>query len=158
MSGESKEKSVIPAEDMEQRLSYWIEELHKRAPDSIGDLLRFRVGSCSPEAGEYCFHVSTDQWMKNAFGSLHGGIISTIMDQGMGMLATCLMEGKAITPTVQMNIVYHRPILPGDGVLLKVYVESITRTLIYMRAEAMNEAQPDKLCVTASGVFFVKML
>ena len=46
----------------------------------------------------------------------------------------------------------------GDGILLKIYVESITRTLIHMRAEAMNEAQPDKLCVTASGVFFVKML
>lgn len=43
MSGESKEKSVIPAEDMEQRLSYWIEELHKRAPDSIGDLLCLRA-------------------------------------------------------------------------------------------------------------------
>lgn len=158
MSGESKIGPMLPAEDMEQRLVYWIEELHKRAPDSIGDLLRFRVGSCSPEAGMYCFHVSTDQWMQNAFGSLHGGIIGTIMDQGMGILATCLMERKAITPTVQMNIVYHRPLMPGDGILLKIYVESITRTLIHMRAEAMNEAQPDKLCVTASGVFFIKML
>ena len=158
MSGESKIGPMLPAEDMEQRLVYWIEELHKRAPDSIGDLLRFRVGSCRPEAGMYCFHVSTDQWMQNAFGSLHGGIIGTIMDQGMGILATCLMEGKAITPTVQMNIVYHRPLMPGDGILLKIYVESITRTLISMRAEAMNEAQPDKLCVTASGVFFIKML
>lgn len=84
MSGESKIGPMLPAEDMEQRLAYWIEELHKRAPDSIGDLLRFRVGSCSPEAGMYCFHVSTDQWMQNAFGSFHGGIIGTIMDQGMG--------------------------------------------------------------------------
>ena len=158
MSGESKTGPGIPGEEMEQRLSFWIEELHRRAPESIGDLLRFRVVSCSPEAGMYCFHVSTEQWMQNAFGSLHGGIISTIMDQGMGMLATCLMEGKAITPTVQMNIVYHRPLMPGDGVLLKIYVESITRTLIYMRAEAMNEEQPDRLCATASGVFFVKML
>ena len=158
MSGENKPRPEVPREDMEQRLSDWIEELHRRAPESIGDLLRFRVGPCNPEEGRYCFHVSTEQWMKNAFGSLHGGIISTIMDQGMGMLATCLMNGTAITPTVQMNISYHHPMMPGDKVLLKIYVESITRTLMYMRAEAMKEDQPDRLCVTASGVFFAKML
>ena len=158
MSGENKGWANLSAEEAEQRLSFWISELHRRATDSIGDLLHFRPGSCKPEAGEYCFHVSTEDWMKNAFGSLHGGIISTIMDQGMGMLATCMMEGRAITPTVQMNIAYHHPLMPGDPVLLKIHVESVTRTLLYLRAEAMNEKQPDKLCAAASGVFYVKML
>ena len=96
--------------------------------------------------------------MKNAFGSLHGGIIGTILDQGMGMLATCLMDGKAITPTVQMNVTYHRPLMPGDEILLKIYVETLTRTLIYMRAEAMNAGSPERLCVSANGIFFVKLL
>lgn len=157
MSGENKSWSELPAEEAEQRLSYWIAELHRRAPDSIGDLLHFRVASCKPETGEYCFHVSTEDWMKNAFGSLHGGIISTIVDQGMGMLATCMMEGKAITPTVQMNIAYHHPLMPGDRVLLNIHVESTTRTLLYLRAEVFNEDQTDKLCAGASGVFYVKI-
>ena len=158
MSAESKQRPVPTAEEMEQTLSYWIETLHKKAPESIGDLLRFRVGPCNPEAGEYSFYVSTEEWMKNAFGSLHGGIISTILDQGMGMLCHCLMNGSAITPTVQMNVTYHHPLMPGDGVLLRVYVESVTRTLIYTRAEAVNEIHPDKLCVTATGIFFIKPL
>lgn len=158
MSVESKERPVYSAEDMEQRLRYWIGQLHKKAPESIGDLLRFQVGPCSAEAGEYCFFASTEEWMKNAFGSLHGGIIGTILDQGMGMLATCLMEGKAITPTVQMNVTYHRPLMAGDRVLLKIYVESVTRTLIHMRAEAMNADHPEKRCVTATGIFFIKPL
>ena len=158
VSGESKNSPPPQPDEMQQRLTYWIQELHKRAPDSIGDLLHFQVGPCNPEAGEYSFYASTEKWMQNAFGSLHGGIIGTVLDQGMGMLATCLMDGTAITPTVQMNVTYHRPLMPGDGIFLRIYVESVTRTLIYMRAEAMNEADPDKLCVTAMGIFFIKNL
>ena len=158
MSVENKRNQVPSAREMEDRLSYWITQLHERAPESIGDLLRFRVGPCDPKAGDYSFFASTEEWMKNAFGSLHGGIISTILDQGMGMLCHCLMNGSAITPTVQMNVTYHQPLMPGDGMLLKVYVESVTRTLIYTRAEAVNEIQPDKLCVTATGIFFIKPL
>lgn len=157
MSGESnRHGSAASQAEMEQRLNYWIQQLHERAPETIGDLLHFRVGSCSPGDGEYSFLVSTEGWMRNAFGSLHGGIINTILDQGMGMLATCLMEGTAITPTVQMNVTYHRPFKPGDEILLKIYVEAVTKTLIHMRAEAVKEAQKDRLCVSATGIFFIK--
>ena len=157
MSGESDHRTAAPGqEEMEQRLSGWIQRLHEYAPETIGDLLHFRVGPCNPAAGEYSFLVSTADWMRNAFGSLHGAVINTILDQGMGMLATCLMEGTAITPTVQMNVTYHRPFQPGDEVLLKIYVETITRTLIHMRAEAVKQAQPDRLCVSATGMFFIK--
>lgn len=155
MSGGNKRQNP---DGMEQCLAGWIEALHQRAPESIGDLLRFRVGPCNEAAGEYCFYASTQEWMKNAFGSLHGGIITTILDQGMGMLATCLMDGTAITPTVQMNVTYHRPLMPGDEVLLKIYVQTVTRNLIHMRSEAVNAAQPNQLCVTATGIFFIKSL
>ena len=158
MSGENKSWTELSAEEAQQRLSFWIAELHRRSPDSIGDLLHFRVASCRPEAGEYCFRVSTEDWMKNAFGNLHGGIISTIVDQGMGMLATCMMGGKANTPTVQMNITYQHPLMPGDPVLLNIHVEAVTRTLLYLRSEVRSAEHPDKLCATASGVFYIKML
>lgn len=158
MSGENKSWAELSPEEARQRLSYWISELHRLAPDSIGDLLHFQVSSCHPEAGEYCFQVSTGDWMKNAFGSLHGGIISTIVDQGMGMLATCMMEGKAITPTVQMNITYQHPLTAGEPLLLQIRVESVTRTLLYLRSEVRSAGNPDKLCAAASGVFYIKML
>ena len=158
MSGENKSWNELSPEEVRQRLSFWLSELHRLAPDSIGDLLRFQVASCKPEAGEYCFRVSTKDWMKNAFGSLHGGIIGTIVDQGMGMLATCMMGGKALTPTVQMNITYQHPLMPRDPVLLQIRVEAVTRTLLYLRSEARNADHPDKLCATASGVFYIKML
>lgn len=158
LSAVSAESKQATSEEMMERLTHWIEALHQHSPDSVGDLLHFRAVSCDPATGEYQFHVETAPWMQNAFGSLHGGIIATALDQGMGMLATCLTEGKGLTPTVQLNLTYHRPILPGNEMLLKVYVVSMTKTLIHMRSEVMQSEQPDKLCVSAVGIFYFKPL
>lgn len=144
------------AEEMKQLLEHWIAELHRHAPDSIGDLLHFSVKDCDPEAKNYEFLIGTEQWMQNAFGSLHGGIIATMLDQGMGMLATCLMHGQGITPSIQLNITYHRPLLPKKEILLKVHVDSVTKTLLHLRAEAMHSDAPEKLCVTGTGIFYYK--
>lgn len=144
------------SEEMEQLLNRWIGELHKNAPDSIGDLLHFSVERCCAEAGDYVFCIETAQWMQNAFGTLHGGIISTIMDQGMGMLATCLMEQPGVTPSVQLNVTFHRPLNPGEKILLKIHVDTMTHTLLYLHAEASCMNEPDKLCASGTGIFFQK--
>lgn len=144
------------SEEMVQLLNHWIEELHRNKPDSIGDLVRFSVVSCDAEAGEYTFTVHTAAWMQNAFGTLHGGIIATVMDQGMGMLATCLTHGTGNTPSVQLNITYHRPFQPGDTIELKLHVDSMTRTLIHLHAEARKQGTPEKLCAAATAIFYFK--
>ena len=156
MSGENKTAAQNDPEQMKALLTGWLGELHRHAPDSIGDVLHFQVVECDPEKGSFCFSLDTEDWMQNAFGTLHGGIIATALDQGMGMLATCLMNGQGLTPSVQLNITYHRPLVPGERILLKIYVESVTRTLIHMRGEAFQEAKPDKLCATGTGIFYFK--
>lgn len=156
MSGENKTAAQTDPEQMKALLTGWIGELHRHAPDSIGDLLHFQVVECDPMQGSYCFSLDTEDWMQNAFGTLHGGIIATALDQGMGMLATCLMNGQGLTPSVQLNITYHRPLVPGERILLKIYVESVTRTLIHMRGEAFQEDAAEKLCATGTGIFFFK--
>lgn len=156
MSAENKRAEHPDSQLMRELLTGWIAELHRHAPDSIGDLLHFRVVECDPQKGIYCFSLDTEGWMQNAFGTLHGGIIATALDQGMGMLATCLMNGQGLTPSVQLNITYHRPLVPGKKILLKVYVESVTRTLIHMRGEAFQEGISGKLCASATGIFYYK--
>lgn len=141
---------------MEQSLHYWLAQLHENAPGTIGDMLHYTVASCDAENGDYVMYVDTEPWMRNAFGSLHGGIISTAMDQGMGMLATCLMDGKALTPTIQLNLTFHHPLLATNRMLLKIHVEAHTRTMLHLRAEARNEQEPDKLCASATGIFYIK--
>lgn len=151
--------NLFPASDsdgMKQMISQWIDRLHKSAPDTIGDLLHFQVVDCDARTGSCTISAQTEPWMRNAFGSLHGGIITTAMDQGMGMLATCMMDGKAITPTVQLNTTYHRPIQPGHQLFLKFTPEARTKNLIHMRAEVCDAQSPALLCASATGMFFVK--
>lgn len=153
LSAVSGENKRLP---MEQRLGYWLKLLHDRAPDSIGEMLHFEIGGWDEASSCGTLYATTEKWMQNAFGSLHGGIISTAFDQGMGMVASCLMEGTAITPTVEMNTIFHHFLTPGCRMRMKVYVVAQTRTMLHLRAEIMDDAAPEKLCASATAIFFVK--
>lgn len=150
MSGENKS---LP---MEQRLNYWLKLLHEHAPGSIGEMLHFEIGPCDEAAQCYTLYATTEMWMKNAFGTLHGGIISTALDQGMGMVASCMMDGTAITPTVEMNTTFHHGLLPERRMCLKIYATARTRTMLHLRAEVTDAAEPEKLCASATGIFYIK--
>ncbi len=151
--------NFFPAADsaqMKQLISHWIGQLHTSAPDTIGDLLHFQVVDCDARTGSCTISAQAEPWMRNAFGSLHGGIITTAMDQGMGMLASCMTGGKAITPTVQLNTTFHRPVVPRGQLLLKFTPESRTKNLIHMRGEVYDAQDYGHLCASATGMFFIK--
>ena len=141
---------------MEQQVLDRIALLHGAAPGSVGDQMDFRLLSCDTEKGEYLLRCKTFEWMRNANGTLHGGMCATVVDQAMGFIAYCLMPGKGIAPTVQLQVTYHRPLIPGQEVLVKVKVLSVTKSLMHLSAEAVAEAAPEKICLTATGSFFYK--
>lgn len=130
--------------------------LHEFAPDSIGDLLHMELTGYLDDSEDFLMTCDTYPWMQNPIGLLHGGIISTILDQGMGMLAHCMIPQGDFAPSIQLNVSYIRPMQTGKKVLLKIHVESATHTLIHMRAEAYEADQPEKLCVTGTGIYFHK--
>ena len=72
------------------------------------------------------------------------------------MIASCMMDGTAITPTVEMNTIFHHALLPGKRMCLKIHVVARTRTMIHMRAEVVDAEEPEKLCASATGIFFIK--
>lgn len=94
--------------------------------------------------------------MRNAVGTLHGGISTTILDQAMGFLAFCLIPENGIAPSIQLQTVYHRPLVPGENMLVKVEAVSVTRTLLHFRGELYAEKSPEKLCVSGSGIYYYK--
>lgn len=130
--------------------------LHETAPGSIGDLMRFRAVEENPEKGEYTLRCSTQSWMRNVHGTLHGGMCATIMDQAMGFIAHSRMAGKGTTPTIQMQVNYHRPLIPGEDVIVRIRVVSETRNLVSMFSEAALASSPDRVCLTASATSFLK--
>ena len=133
-----------------------IRQLHEYAPDSIGDRMDYQLISCTGGGWEYLFRCRTFDWMRNAPGTLHGGMCATVVDQAMGFVAYCIKPGEGIAPTVQMQVEYHRPLIPGKDVLVRVQVVSAGKTLMHLAAQAYQADQQDALCLSATGLYFYK--
>ena len=134
-----------------------IEGVHRKVPGSIGDMMEFQVVKEDREKGEYILRCKTEFWMRNVIGTLHGGIGALIMDQAMGFVAYSYMTGLGTTPTIQMQLNYHRPLTAGEDVLVRIRVISVTRTLVTMISEAMLASDPDTICVTSSATFYLRL-
>lgn len=130
--------------------------LHMKAPGSVGDLMEFHVLEECREKGEYTLRCTTQEWMRNALGTLHGGMCATIVDQAMGFVAYSYMSGKGTAPTIQMTLNYHKPFIPGEDVIVRIRVVSKTRNLISMSCEASRASDPERICLTASATSFLK--
>ena len=152
MSGASKMNSAEIGQIIRNRIA----ELHAIAPDSIGDRMHFSLIRCDAERGVYDLRCETAPWMRNGPGTLHGGMCATVVDQAMGFIAYCIKPGEGIAPTIQMSVNYHRPLMPGQAVLIRVNVISQTKSLMNLSAEAYAEEAPERLCLTASATYFFK--
>lgn len=133
-----------------------IAQVAEFAPGSIGDMLRFELLECDPEAGDYFLSCRTEEWMRNPAGTLHGGLCATVLDQAMGLIPYCLKTEAGTAPAVQLSVNYHRPLIPGTEVLVKVHVVSATKSLITLSAEARSKEKPEKLCLSGTGLYLWK--
>ena len=144
MSGENKRAE-------EKRLRDAVAGLQKIAPGTIGDQLGFSLVEQREE--EYTFRCRTETWMANAAGTLHGGIAAAVVDQAMGFVVYAIQPGEGFSPTVEMQLSYHRPLRPQGELLVRVRVMSRGKSLMHLRAELFMEDAPEKLCVSATAVY-----
>ena len=133
-----------------------IAQITEEVPGSIGDMMQFQLIECDEGKGDYTFSCKTLPWMRNYAGTLHGGLCATILDQAMGFVSYCLKPGPGTAPTVQIEVDYHRPLHPGEDVIVKVHVVTATRSLMNLTAEAMQMSNPEKICLSGSGIYFYK--
>lgn len=140
--------------DLAEKVRRRIAQVDASIPGSIAEMLRFEV--VGEDKGDIVMTCGTMPWMRNSAGTLHGGLCATILDQAMGFVSCCLKEGNDIAPTVQMSISYHRPLHPGEQVIVKVHVVSVTHSLMNLAAEASQATCPEKICLSGSGMYFVR--
>ncbi len=142
--------------DFEQVLRSRLDMLHTAGPQTIGDMLQLQLEACDTEKGEFQLRCKTSLWMRNLAGTLHGGICATLVDQAMGCVAYCAKPGEGTAPTVQLQVSYHRPIIPGEAVLIRIRVISVTKSLMHLSSEASLASAPDKVCITSTATYFYK--
>ena len=142
--------------NLEEKLRNRLTEIRERTPDSIGAMMEYELLQCDGERGEVTFRCRTLPWMRNIPGTLHGGMCATILDQAMGFVAYCAKSGEGTAPTVQLTVNYHRPIIPGDYILVNVQILSASKSLMHLRSKAYREENPEKICLSGNSVFFNK--
>ena len=143
-------------ETFKTRLTERLATLHTRGAGTIGDMLDLRLVDCDLEKGEFTMQACTQEWLRNIAGTLHGGMCATLMDQAMGCAAYCAMPGEGIAPTIDLQVSYHRPLIPGEDVLIRVKVVSVTKSLMYLPSEATQVSRPERICLTSTATFFYK--
>ena len=147
---------VREALSMEEKIRSRLAAIHHLAPGSIGAQMDYALIDCDEERKEYTLLCRTFEWMRNIPGTLHGGMCATVVDQAMGFIAYCLKSAEGTAPTVQMSVDYHRPLVPGEDVIVKVRVVAVTRSLMRLSSEAYQSSAPERVCLTSTATYFNK--
>ena len=119
--------------------------------DTIYSRLLPRIVSCDPETPAVTVSFPVLPWELNGNGVVNGGVSATMMDATMGTLSYAISGG--FTPTISLNLSYLRPV-PAEGTMLvRATATMAGRTVICVSGELWDEREPDRLLVTAQGVF-----
>ena len=129
----------------------WVNEA---AAGTICGDLKMKLLSGDESLGKYCFLCHTTPVMRNVIHTLHGGSAAIVADQAMGSVANSMFHEDGHAPTSQLMLNFHRPMLAGDDLLVIVKIVNASRRQIHLTCEIFSEKAPDKLCVSASAVFF----
>ncbi len=140
------------------------EELRRLAEEFLADRARVRNDTGSPDifgtaavidcdgpTGSILFSYDTQPWMANVLGTVHGGIIATLLDSCMGI--TCALHVVGPTPTVTMTVNYLKPLPLSGTVHVRTRLNHLGRTTAQAMAEVFFPGRPDDTLVTATGVY-----
>ncbi|MGR3320793.1 MAG: PaaI family thioesterase [Pseudooceanicola sp.] len=79
----------------------------------IAELLGWELVSENAETGEIEIAFHPDVRMTNPRGQVQGGIVAAMLDDTMGPALLTLSGGKYVASTIDMNVSFLRPVMPG---------------------------------------------
>ena len=135
----------------------WLkDELHFINTDMAATLngrLKAELVSCDDAIQELVLQFPLQQWQVNGLGTLHGGIVNTMMDLAMSMVVYCFSR-QSIPPTISMTTNYLRPVPMEDYVLIRTRLTSLGKRNATAYCEAIVP-KTGKVACTAIGTYAV---
>lgn len=86
-----------------------------RRPSALAMLLGMQTELV--EDGRVVFTFEASDRLANPFGTVHGGIVATVLDSAMGMAALSVAPEGAATTTATLEVKYLRPVATDAGTL-----------------------------------------
>ena len=97
---------------------------------------------------EYEFKTEIQEYHINAGGVTHGGFVMSMLDSGMGTAAHQVIEGSAVTISLNTNFISGSK--AGDKIIGLAKIKKKTRSLIFMYGQLKCG---DKLLASAEGIW-----
>ena len=144
------DEKLLSAED-------WLREelvfINEKMAATLNGRLKAELDCCDEQRQELTLRFPLQDWQVNGLGTLHGGMISTMMDLAMSMAVYCFSR-QSIPPTITMTVNYLRPVPMDDGVLVRARVTSLGKRNATAYCEAIVPAT-GKTASTATGVYAI---
>ena len=135
----------------------WLEEelafINDKMAHTLNGRMKGELESCDDERQELTLKFPLQEWQVNGLGTLHGGMINTMMDLVMSMVEYCYSR-QTITPTISMTANYLRPVPMEDYVYIKARVTSLGKRNATAYCEAIVPAS-GKVACTAIGTYAI---
>ena len=87
-------------------------------------------------------------------GVIHGGVITTLLDNGGGAAVMTALEELRAVATLDLRIDYMKPATPGRDIVGYSHCYKLTRNVAFTRAVAYHERVDDPIA-TAVGTFML---
>lgn len=138
---------------IEERMRIVLTERTTMEPGSVNERMAPEFVSCSEDGRECIIRYQLKPEMRNPLGWLHGGVTSTMIDMGMGLLA--YFHKQAICPTSSMTVNYLRPNRIGSNLIVRSQVTHLGRHIVHLAAQCWMEDAPEHITATATGSYVV---
>ena len=99
---------------------------------------------------EYEYRTTLKDFHMNAAGMTHGGFIMSILDSGMGTAAHQVIDGVAVTITLDIKFIGASK--AGDEIIGYAKIKKQTKSLIFMQGELTTNG---RTLATAEGIWKV---
>jgi uncharacterized protein (TIGR00369 family) len=121
-------------------------------PPPITNLMR--MTAVAAEVGKVVFTCEPDESMYNPIGTVHGGLVCTLLDSVLGCATqTTLPAGQGYT-SLEIKVSYLRPVLATSGTLTATGIVTKPGSRAAFADATVTDAQ-GKLVATASSTLLV---
>lgn len=129
---------------MSQKLPFDTKGFHP-----FGDIIGLRFSKL--ENGYSQCLLSVDQKLMNPHGFLHGGVMYSMADTGMGAALYTLLEENELCATIEIKIAYFKPVKEGS-LICETKVIHKGKNISVLESEIFNS---EKLVAKAFGTYSI---
>lgn len=88
-------------------------------------------------------------------GVIHGGVVTTALDNVMGMAVLCALTELCAVATLDLRIDYMRAAEPGRDILAEAQCYKLTRSVAFVRGAAYHEGMEDDAVAVTQATFML---